>query len=496
MTTSNSFQISDKTADFLQRQHAMLIGGQWLPAADGNYLPVFNPTTGKQISQIPAGKAVDIDRAVTAARQAYDGEWGRVPPIERQRLLLRLADLIEAHGDELAELDYLDNGKPLHLFVNGDVPSAVQTLRYYAGWATKINGITTESAMGKDGVSYTLREPLGVAGMITPWNVPLIMVAWKLAPALAAGCSCVFKPAEDTSLSALRAGELVQAAGFPDGAVNIVTGLGHEAGSALAAHPQVDKIAFTGSVETGRKIVQGALGNLKKVSLELGGKSPSLIFADADLEKAIPQAAMSVFYNSGQICIAGARLYIHEKVYDQVVAGIAEFAKSLKLSSGNDPRAFLGPLINERQLNRVSGYVEGGVRDGAEVVTGGVREGDTGWFYTPTVMVGANDDMAICREEIFGPVLMAQPFSDTDEVIRRANDTTYGLYARAWTRDLSRAHRLITALKAGTVTINGGGPGDANVPFGGYRQSGWGRELGRDGLELYLQTKAVQIALN
>ena len=484
-----------EVARFLEREPGLFVDNAWTPASGGS-IDVVNPATEEKIGDIGLASAGDVDLAVGAARRAFDeGDWGRLTGGERERLLSRLADLIDENREMLAELEYLDNGKPRKFFLGGDVPNAARNFRYFAGWATKIYGMTAESSYGPENFIYTRKEPVGVAAMITPWNVPIAMASWKLAPALAAGCACVLKPAEETSLSALRLAELIEEAGFPPGAVNVVTGDGETSGAALASHPGVDKIAFTGSTAVGKLIVGAAAGNLKKVSLELGGKSPTLVFPDADLAKAIPACAMSIFFNSGQICAAGSRLYVHEKVFDEVVAGIVEFAAKLKVGRGDDPDVVMGPLVNAAQLARVSGYVESGRAAGAEVATGGSRLYDRGYFYAPTVLVNANDSMRVAREEIFGPVLVAQPFADTDEAIARANDSSYGLYARAWTRDLSLAHHLAAKFQAGNVAINGGTPPDPNVPFGGYKQSGWGRELGREGLELYLQTKSVQIAL-
>ncbi len=491
MTVTNN----EAALEFLQRKPSLLINNQWV-SSKGGTIAVINPATEEKISEIVDATDEDVELAVAAAREAFDtGEWGRTPAGERERLLHRLADLIDENRAELAELEYLDNGKPRKFFFNGDVPGAARNFRYFAGWATKIYGMTAESSYSPDHHVYTRKEPVGVAGMITPWNVPIAMAAWKLAPALAAGCACILKPAEETSLSALRLGELIVEAGFPPGAVNIITGEGASSGAAITAHESVDKIAFTGSTRVGKLIVQAATGNLKKVSLELGGKSPTLVFPDANLKKAIPACAMSIFMNSGQICAAGSRLYVHEKVFDEVISGIVEFAAKLKVGAGDDPDSVMGPLVNKTQLNTVSGYVDLGREEGAEVAVGGNRPFDRGYFYSPTVIVDANDKMRVTREEIFGPVLVAQPFADTDEAIARANDSDYGLFARAWTQDVSLAHTLAARFRAGNVHINGGTPPDPNIPFGGYKQSGWGRELGREGLDLYLQTKSVLVSL-
>ena len=407
--------------------------------------------------------------------------------------MLRIADLVEYHAEELAELEYLDVGQPRARYMVAAAGTA-NHFRYYAGWCTKISGDTVQ--LSRPGVfAYTQKEPLGVVGMITPWNVPLTMVGWKLAPALAAGCCCVLKPAEETSLTALRMGELIVEAGVPDSVVNIVTGLGASVGAAIAAHDGISKVSFTGSTAVGRIIVRAALGNLKKVSLELGGKSPTIIFADADLKEAIPGAAMQIFGNSGQVCAAGSRLFVHEDIRDAVIEGISTFASKLPVGPGDDPNSVIGPLISEKQRNTVHSYVQSGVAEGAELVVGGAPIEGPGYFYEPTVLTNARAEMKMVREEIFGPVLAVQTFSEMDDVIQRANNTEYGLSSKVWTQDLTTAIKTANALKAGGVEINGGGPPDPNLPFGGFKQSGWGREHGREGLEQYLQTKSVQITL-
>jgi phenylacetaldehyde dehydrogenase len=490
--------ISPQTRAFLGRRHRLLIDGKWLDALAGATMTVLDPATGKQISTAAAGGRPDIDLAVQAARRAFeDGPWRKTTTGERSRLLWRLADLIEQHADELAELDVLDEGSPYAIVRNGYVADAVRHLRYYAGWTTKINGQSIPVDNPTDWHVYTRREPVGVVGQIIPWNVPLLMAIWKISPALAAGCTIVLKPAEDTPLSAVRLGELAQEAGIPDGVLNIVTGDG-SVGAALVEHPDVDKIAFTGSTLTGKRIAQTAAGTLKRVSLELGGKSPIFIFPDADLEAAIPSAAAAVYLNSGQACTAGSRLYIHRKVHDEVIAGISEYTSSLKLGHGLDPKTDLGPLVSQKQLSRVTGFLDEGRRDGAKVVIGGNRHGSEGFFVEPTVLTGVLDTMSIAREEIFGPVISAMRFDDDDDVdalVKRANATEYGLAASIWTNDVKLSHRMAHAIRAGVVWVNGYNLFDPNLPFGGFKQSGWGREMGFEGLSLYTESKSVAVAL-
>lgn len=407
-------------------------------------------------------------------------------------MIWKLADLLEAHLEEFAELESLDNGKPVSVARIADVPLSVDLLRYMAGWATKIEGTTFSlSIPGAQCLAYTLREPVGVVGQIIPWNFPLLMAAWKLGPALATGCTVVLKPAEQTPLSALRLGELICEAGFPDGVVNIVTGFGEPAGAALAAHLGVDKVAFTGSTGVGKLIVQAAAGNLKKVSLELGGKSPNILFQDADLNVGIPGAANAIFFNHGQCCCAGSRLYVEHELFDRVVAGVAEEAGKIKLGPGLDPATQMGPLVSDEQQQKVLGYLESGFAEGAKAVVGGHRWGQKGYFVEPTILVDTRPEMKVMREEIFGPVVCAVPFRDIEEVVQAGNDSVYGLAAAVWTRDISKAHQVAAALKAGTVWINCYKVFDAALPFGGYKQSGWGREMGREVLELYTQVKSV-----
>jgi phenylacetaldehyde dehydrogenase len=497
-TASVAVKPTENVTGYVTKTRKMLINGKWVDAASRKTFKTYNPATGEVLSNIAEGDKEDINRAVQAARAAFEtGPWSKISPSERGRMIWRLADLLEKNQEEFAQLESLDNGKPLKIARVADLPLSIDHFRYYAGWATKIEGHTVPMSGWKQGMfhAYTLREPVGVVGQIIPWNFPLLMAAWKLGPALATGCTIVLKPAEQTPLTALRLGELIQEAGIPDGVVNIVPGYGETAGAALAAHPDVDKVAFTGSTEVGKLILQAAAGNLKKVSLELGGKSPNIIFDDADLDTAIPGAASAIFFNQGQCCCAGSRLYIEKKAFDKVVEGVADNASKIRVRPGFDPESDLGPLVSEEQLNRVCGYLESGQKEGAKAVTGGSREGTTGYFVKPTVLVNTNPKMKVVQEEIFGPVVTAIPFSDPSEIVATANDTIYGLAAGIWTRDIKKAHSMASKIKAGTVWINCYNIFDASLPFGGYKQSGWGREMGHEVLEHYTEVKSVCAAL-
>ncbi|HXA76755.1 MAG TPA: aldehyde dehydrogenase family protein [Candidatus Acidoferrales bacterium] len=492
-TATQAIPVDENVSRFVAKKRQMLINGKWVDAASGKSFPTYNPATGEILAQVAEGDHEDIDRAVAAARAAFDrGPWKKFTPSERGRIVWRLADLLEKHAEEFAQLECLNQGKPLAIARIADVPVSIDQLRYYAGWATKIEGNTIPiSAHGAKFLAYTLREPIGVVGQIIPWNFPLIMATLKLAPALASGCTVVLKPAEQTPLTALLLGELIEEAGFPEGVVNIVTGYGETAGAALARHPNVDKIAFTGSTEVGKLIVHSACGNLKKVSLELGGKSPNIVFQDAEIDSAIPGAANAIFFNQGQVCCAGSRLYVEDQQFDRVVDGVSQLASKIRIGPGMDATTQMGPLVSEEQLNRVCSYLESGLSEGAKATVGGSREGTKGYFVKPTVLVNTNEKMKVVREEIFGPVVTVMPFSDVDDLVAKANNTQFGLAAAVWTRDIKKAHRIASELRAGTVWINCYGILDSAMPFGGYKQSGWGREMGHQMLDLYTETKSV-----
>jgi phenylacetaldehyde dehydrogenase len=491
-------RLGNAASSFLAGKHQLLIDGKFVDAKSGKTFHDFEPASGQMIAKVAAADAADVDVAVTAARRAFEeGPWPKMLPSQRAKLINKLADLVEANAEELAQIESLDNGKPVTFARIIDVAGTIDMLRYMAGWTQRINGETITPSIPGDWHVYTLREPVGVVGQIVPWNFPLAMASWKIGPALAAGCTIILKPAEQTPLSALRLAQLIQEADFPPGVINILTGFGETAGAAIAAHPGVDKVAFTGSTEVGKLIVQAAAGNLKKVSLELGGKSPVVVFPDVDLQSAIPGAANAIFFNTGQVCTAGSRLYAHKKVFDELVEGVAAAAENIKVGPGLDPQTQIGPLVSSEQLDRVTGYIAAGRKDGAKVVTGGNRVGDSGYFVQPTILADTNPRMSVVREEIFGPVICAIPFDDNDldRIAREANATSYGLAASIWTRDLSTAHKMAKRIKAGTVWINTHNMVDPAVPFGGFKQSGWGREMSHNAIELYTETKSVFASL-
>ncbi|MFP6626917.1 MAG: aldehyde dehydrogenase family protein [Deltaproteobacteria bacterium] len=472
----------------------ILINGAWSEAASGKTFDTINPTTEAVLASVAEGDSADVDRAVKAARQAFDqGPWPRLSARDRGRLILKLAALLDENREELARLETLDNGKPIGETANVDIPQAIETFEYYAGWADKIHGETIP--VSGNFLNYTLREPVGVVGQIIPWNFPLLMAAWKLGPALACGNTVILKPAEQTPLSALRLGELICEAGFPDGVVNIIPGYGPTAGAAIAAHPGIDKVAFTGSTEVGRLIQQAAAGNLKRVSLELGGKSPNIIFADADLEAAARGTMTAIFFNQGEVCCAGSRMFVEESIHDEFLDTFKGYAEAVTIGDPLDEATQMGAQVSEEQFNKILGYIDTGKSEGARVITGGRRAREQGYFIEPTIFDGVANDMTIAREEIFGPVVSTITFKDLDEVVAKGNETDYGLAAGIWTRDLSKAHRVARALKAGTVWINTYNSFDVASPFGGYKQSGFGRELGVHALELYTEIKSVWVGL-
>jgi aldehyde dehydrogenase (NAD+) len=493
------------TVDILASRHPflesgkpkrMLIDGKYVEAASGKTFGTINPSTGETLITVPEGDSEDIDRAVAAARRAFNGAWSKFKPAERQLLLLKLADLVDKHFDELAALDTLDMGGPIKRTKSGRQRVTGQ-LRYYAGLATAIHGETIQNSLPGELVSFTLKEPVGVVGAIIPWNGPLGLACGKIGAALATGCTLVLKPAEQSPLTALRLAELCQDAGVPPGVVNVVTGDGETAGAALAAHMDVDKVAFTGSHFTGQKIVEASAGNLKRLQLELGGKSPDIVFADADLNAAVPGAAMAVFNNSGQICSAGTRMFVEKKIYEEFSEKVAQYGNKLKVGNSADPETEIGPLVSAEQLERVNGYLAIGRQEGARVLSGGQQatEGDLakGYFVPPTVFADVKDDMRIAQEEIFGPVISAIPFTDVEEVIQRANKTHFGLGSGVWTRDVGKAHKLARGIRAGSVWINCYQASDPAVPFGGYKMSGYGRERGKQHVDEHLNVKSVWI---
>jgi phenylacetaldehyde dehydrogenase len=486
---------SPSVREFLAIKPRLFINGEWVEPRSGKSIPVFDPATGQEMSRVADAGPEDVNRAVAAARAALDtGPWRTMTPTDREALLWRLGDLIEQNAGELAEIESLDNGKTRAMASLVDIPASRNYFRYMAGWATKVEGTTIQTSLAGPGAqfhTYVTREPVGVVAQIVPWNFPLIMAAFKLAPALAVGCTCVLKPAEQTPLSALRLGELIQEAGFPPGVVNILTGEGETTGAALVSHPGIDKIAFTGSTEIGKLINRNATETLKRVSLELGGKSPMIVLPDADPQLVAGGTAGAIFFNAGQICTAGSRLYVHSSIFDKVIEGVSNVANGIRLGPGLDSATDMGPLVSKDQQDRVMGYIESGRKQGASIAAGGESPSHPGYFVRPTVLVNVHEHMRVVREEIFGPVLVAQRFDDLDEVVRAANDTPYGLGASIWTNNLSAAHRLIPRIKAGTVWVNCHNLTDQNMPFGGFKQSGLGREHGRAAIEMYTEMKSV-----
>ncbi len=491
------YGVSSAAVEFMRRTQRMHINGQWVEGQAGTLIDVIEPSTGGLLTRITDATDSDVDRAVAAARAQFDGGlWSQFKPLERERLLHRLADVIEAHAQELAEIESVDSGKSLAIARAADLPGTIDCFRYFAGWPSKLHGRTVEPSFPGSYVAYTRKEPVGVVGVIVPWNFPILTLAWKLAAALAAGCTVVVKPAEWTSLSTLRFAELAHQAGIPDGVINIVTGRGSGAGAALARHPRVNKISFTGSTDTGRIVGRSALEDMKRVTLELGGKSPVLVFPDVDLKKAAKNVAEGVFFNTGQVCDGGTRAYVHRSIYHAFHDEIAAYADTLKVAPGLDPDCFMGPLISSKQRERVLNYVAKGREEGAEVAYCGKSFDGSGFFVPPMIFSNCRNDMTVVREEIFGPVLVTAPFDSEEEALRLANDTKYGLAAAIYSRDLTLVHRLIPKLQAGSVYVNQHSTLDPSMPFGGYKQSGFGKDMGPEQLDCVMETKAVWITLS
>ncbi|MFD2645241.1 aldehyde dehydrogenase family protein [Pseudomonas japonica] len=490
------FGISEATQRFLGKPQRMFIGGAWLEASDGAVAAVIEPSTGGLLGSIPMGTAQDLDLAVRAARQQFDGgAWSQLKPLERERLIHRLADLVEQHGDELAEIESIDMGKSVVQARAVDIQGTVDTLRYFAGWASKLHGRTVEPSLPGNYLAYTRKEAVGVVGVIVPWNFPLQTMAWKLGAALATGCTVVVKPAELTSLSALRFAELVQEAGIPDGVLNIVTGRGSVVGAAMSSHPGIDKLSFTGSTPVGCTVGKSALEQMKRLTLELGGKSPAIVFADADIEAAAQAVANGVFFNSGQVCDAGTRAYVERSIYPQFLEALAKYTATLKIAPGLDPDCFISPMVSPQQQQRVLEYIALGKAEGARLYYGGEPLEGPGFFVQPTIFADCDNSMRIVQEEIFGPVLVTAPFDTVQEALTLANDSQFGLAAALYSNDLGKVHGLIPRLRAGTVYVNAHSTLDPSMPFGGYKQSGYGKDMGAEQLEFLLETKAVWITL-
>lgn len=494
MSIAYDFAPETAAAQFLRKPHQLLIDGHRVPSSSGRTFKSLNPATEEIIATIAEGNEADVDRAVAAARRAFEGPWRTMRAAERGHLLLKWAELLKRHADEIAEIESLDGGKPISATLRQDFPAAIDTLTYYAGWADKISGDVVPTR--DDALTYTVREPVGVVAAIVPWNFPLMIGMWKLAPALACGCTVIMKPAELTSLSALRIAELALEAGIPPGVLNIVTGPGRVVGDALVNHPDVDKVTFTGSPGVGRGIMKGAAGNFKRVSLELGGKSANVIFDDANLDAAAKAAAAGIFFNAGQVCSAGSRVLVQEKAYDEVVERIVVRAKSLRMGDLLDRNTSLGPVISEKQMKSILDYVDIGQKEGASLVTGGERAGERGYFISPAVFADVKHEMRISQEEIFGPVVSVIKFKDEADALRIANGTAYSLAAGVWSRDMGRAQRFVKRARAGTVWINTYGYTDVRLPWGGERDSGFGREHGTAAIENFTEPKAVWMNLN
>jgi aldehyde dehydrogenase (NAD+) len=480
----------------LAKPGKILINNEWCEAESGKRFDVFNPATEEKLTDVAEGDAADVNRAVKAARQAFEnGPWKKMSARERGRIINRIAILLDKHKEEFAQLETLNNGKPIAETLNADLPLSIECFEYYAGLADKIHGDTIP--VNGNFFNYTLREPAGVVGQIIPWNFPLLMAAWKLGPALATGCTVVLKPAEQTPLTALKLGELLIEAGLPAGVVNIIPGYGPTAGAAIATHLDVDKVAFTGSTEVGKTVMRLASNsNLKRVSLELGGKAPNIVFADSDLDAAVNGAMRGIFFNQGEVCCAGSRLFLEEKIHDQFLSQLKHRVEKMVLGNPLDPKTQMGAQVSKEQFNKILGYIEQGQKEGAKLVTGGSPAQPKGYFIKPTILEGVNNQMTVAREEIFGPVVCAIPFKNQEDLHRQANDTVYGLSAGIWTRDIGKAHRLAKEIKAGTIWVNCYNCFDAASPFGGFKQSGFGRELGKYALEMYTQVKSVWVSLD